>query len=201
MAQSSLFDTMTAQVEAQCEENLARARAEADRILADADAEASAARDRMLKATQAEIDTLDDRSRQKAEAEAAKAKLEMRNDIVEMVMAKVRAEVESIVAGSNFPAILDALLTTLVGNAELRNGSVVLAPEAHVAHVQQWLSSHGHDGVPVEGSRVTWDGVAIQDEAQTYRISNTLTGRYTRVESEARRHCMVSLFGGAEGVQ
>jgi hypothetical protein len=68
--------------------------------------------------------------------------------------------------------------------------------------VQNWLSGHGHAGMVVEASQEVWDGVALQDPARSYRISNTLTGRYGRVAQEARRLCMVKLFGQtSEGAQ
>ena len=72
---------------------------------------------------------------------------------------------------------------------------VVLAPESQVGHVEQLLAKSGHNGLAVEGSAVVWDGVAVQDKQRTFRISNTLSGRYARVEDGARKLCMVSLFG------
>lgn len=197
MPGATLFETMTSQVEAEREAHLAEARERASQIRADAEQEAQASREAALKAAAQEKELLDLRLRQKAQAEASKAELAMRNETVEAVMRRVEAEIKSIVEGPNFPKILDALLTSLMdaaGDGEY----VVLAPEKHVDHVRQWLESHGHSGVPVEGSPSAWDGVALQDHAKTYRISNTLTGRYRRVGQEARRHCMVSLFGAAE---
>jgi vacuolar-type H+-ATPase subunit E/Vma4 len=199
MANPTLFDTMTNQVTAECERNIAEARDEASRIQSNGEAEAQALRDRTMNSVNAEIALLDQRAHQKAEAEAAKAELELRNDVVETVMDRVQNEIKSIVSSGSFPGVLDRLLETLMSAAGENHGYVVLAPEAHLDHVKQWLSANGHGGVPVEGSRAMWDGVALQDPNRTYRISNTLTGRYTRMEQEARRHCMVSLFGSEGG--
>ncbi len=198
MPNPSLFNTMTQRVTAECDRNLAEARDEASRIHADAEAESQTQREQAMSAVNAEIMLLDERAHRKAEAEAAKAELEMRNDIVEAVMAEVRSEVQRTVASDAFPSILDALLETLMTAAGEGNGYVILAPESHVDHVKQWLSGNGDVGVPVEASTAVWDGVAMQDPLRTYRISNTLSGRYTRMEQEARRHCMVSLFGAGE---
>ena len=38
-------------------------------------------------------------------------------------------------------------------------------------------------------------GVALEDPKHTYRISNTLTGRYARLDQQARKICMQNLFG------
>ena len=199
MGNPTLFETMTEQVTVECDRNLAEARDEAGRIRSDAASESEAQRERTISATNAEIDLLDQRARQKAEAEAAKAELELRNEVVEAVMGQVQGEIRSIVSSDAFNGVLDALLASLMTAADSTEGIVVLAPESKVDHVKRWLSSNGHARVPVEGSATVWDGVALQDPKRTYRISNTLTGRYKRVEREARRHCMVTLFGTAEG--
>ncbi len=73
-------------------------------------------------------------------------------------------------------------------------GVVAHAPPAHVDSVRDWLANNGHGGVSVEGNSNLWDGVAIQDPERTFRISNTLTGRFARVEQEARKRCMMALF-------
>ena len=143
---------------------------------------------------------MDLRWRQKAATEAAKAYLSMKNEAVKAVMANVEAEVRAIVEGGGFPGILDSLLAEVMAVAE--DEVVLLAPERHADHVSAWLGGNGHGGISVEGSATVWDGVAIQDPKRSYRISNTLTGRYRRVGQEARKRCMKSMFGaGAEGME
>ena len=197
---SALLETMTAQVTEECDGNRAAAQQEAEAIRAEAERKSAAQRDATQSATDAEMDRLDERWRQMAHAEASRAGLVVKNDAVKAVMQKVESEIRRIVAGDDFPAVLDALLVSL--DSEIQGDVVLLGPAGHVGHIEAWLSSHGHEGISVEGSAELWDGVAVQDPAQTYRISNTLTGRYSRVEQDARRVCMVNLFGGnaAEGV-
>ena len=198
MSATVLLDTMTKQVADECGQRKANATGDAEAILADARAKSTAKRKALLASTDSEMELLDLRWRQKAEAEASKADLSMKNDAVKAVMANVETEVRSLVEGGEFPGLLEALLAEVMAVAE--GDIVVLAPEAHVDHVSGWLGNNGHGGIQVEGSSAMWDGVAIQDEACSYRISNTLMGRYRRVGQEARKLCMRSIFGaGAEG--
>ena len=190
---SALLETMTAQVTEECDGNRATAQQEADAIKAEAESKSAARREATQSATDAEMKRLDERWRQMAHAEASRADLMVKNDAVIAVMKKVESEIHRIVDSGEFPAVLDALLASLA--TEIQGDVVLIGPEGHVDHIKSWLSSNGHDGIAVEGSADFWDGVAIQDPAQTYRISNTLTGRYGRVEQDARRLCMINLFG------
>lgn len=197
---SALLETMTAKVTEECEANIAAAKAEAQSILADAEQKSAAQREAVQAATDAEMVRLDERWRQMAHAEASRADLVVKNDAVKAVMEKVQAEVQAIVNGSSFPGVLDALLASL--KSEIKDNVVVVGPEKHVDHVKNWLANNGHSNVSVEGSAEMWDGVAVQDPGRTYRISNTLTGRYGRIEQEARRLCMVKIFGeSAKGAE
>jgi len=198
MASPALFDTMTRQVEAECAGHLDKARAEAERILADARAKAAASRDAVLAAAEAEKSRLDSLWKQKGESESVRLELAMKNDAVEAVLAEVAKELRATTSGSGFPAILDSLLRELTAAAGSASNLQLLAPASHVEHVRGWLQKNGHGSVKVEGSSEFWDGVALQDPQRTYRISNTLTGRFARVEQAARKHCMTALFGGGE---
>ncbi len=196
MKGAALFETMSQQVAAQCESNLSEAKREAEAIVAEARAQCAEQRETVLSATQDELAALDERWRQKAEAEAAKAALVVKNEAMQDVLRQVGADIRSAVEGPEFEAVLDALLAELMAVAE-GGDFKVLAPEAHVDRVRNWLANKGHDGVPIEASSVLWDGVALQDTNRTYRISNALTSRYSRVLEEARKICMTSLFDDA----
>jgi vacuolar-type H+-ATPase subunit E/Vma4 len=197
---SALLETMTAQVVEECDGNSSAAQQEADAIQAEAEGKSAAQRESTQAATDSEMVRLDERWRQMAHAEASRADLVVKNEAAKAVMHKVAQEIRSIVDNKEFPSVLDSLMETLV--REIKGEVMVLGPEGHIDHIKTWLSNNGHDGISVEASSELWDGVALQDPARTYRISNTLTGRYSRVEQEARRVCMVNLFGGnaAEGV-
>lgn len=200
MSATALLDTMSKQVAEQCGQRKDSATTDAEEILAEARAKSVAKRESLLASTDSEMELLDLRWRQKARAEAAKADLSMKNDAVKAVMANVEAEARTIAEGGGFAGILDSLLAEVMAVAE--GDIVVLAPENHVDHVSAWLGGNGHDGIAVEGSAAMWDGVAIQNPERSYRISNTLSGRYRRVGQEARKLCMRSMFGsGAEGTE
>ena len=197
MQGSSLLDTMTAQVVAECDSNLSDARIEADTILADARSQSQAQRDAVQAATAREMEHLDERWKQMAHAEASRADLVVKSDAVNAVLDSAQAEVRALVNSNRFGNVIDALLESLM--KEVVGDVVVVGPATHKDHVKLWLANNGHASVAVESSPEMWDGVAIQDLECTYRISNTLTGRYHRIENSARKHCMVTMFGeGAE---
>lgn len=185
-------------MQAECDRRLAEARREAEQILADAKARATSRRDAELRAREQEMTMLDDRWRLKGEAEAARAALSVQNDMVERVLARVRERIREGVNSDRFPAVLDALLDELLAAAEGEGEIVVLAPPKHADHVRGRLESKGRSGTTVEGTDEFWDGVGFQNRERTFRVSNTLSGRYRRVEQQARRICMTRLFHGTE---
>ncbi len=190
---ATVIESMSLQAAEQCESTRSEANREAEGIADKARAQSDALRDEALIATRHEMDALDELWRQKAEAEAAKAGLVMQNDAVRVVLDNVSEENHRIVASDEFPATLDVLLSELMAAAPA--DVVALAPPDHCGHVREWLANNRYEGVPVEGASSMWDGVAVQDRARTFRISNTLTGRFSRVEQQARRICMMALFG------
>jgi vacuolar-type H+-ATPase subunit E/Vma4 len=195
MASPALFETMTRQVEAECAEHLAKAKAEADRIVADAHTKARAAAEASLASAKAERDRLDSLWRQKADAEAVRLELAMKNDAVEAVLAEVSVGIKKLVDGPEFQTTLESLLSELMAAVAGEKDVRVLGPVSKVDFIRTWLSSHGHSGVAVEGSPEFWDGVAVQDPARTWRVSNTLTTRFAHVDQAVRKHCMTALFG------
>ncbi len=190
---ATVIESMSLQVAEQCESTLSEANREAEGIVDKARAQSVALREEALVAARHEMDALDELWRQKAEVEAARAGLVVQNEAVRAVLDKVSEENQRIVASDEFPATLDVLLSELMAVAPA--DVVALAPPDHCDHVREWLASNRYEKVPVEGALGMWDGVAVQDRARTFRISNTLTGRFSRVEQQARRICMMSLFG------
>ncbi len=193
MKGTALLDTMAQQVIAKCDSILREAREEADRIQAKARNDAEEKRNATIASAQSAIDAQDARSRQKAEAEASKADLVVKNEAVEAVLASVEAEVRKLAEGTEFPGLLESMLSELMAVAE--GDVVVLGPEKHLDTVKGWLANNGRGDVPVEASPGMWDGVAVQDPKRTYRISNTLSGRFRAVREDARKQCMLGLFG------
>lgn len=193
MKGTALLDTMARQVDEVYNGNLSAASESAEGILEETRQECAALEEESLAATAAEMETLAERWRRKADAEAAKAALVVQHDALHAVLEKVSEEIREIVSSDEFGPILDALLAELMADAP--PDVIALAPPDHLDRVKKWLASNGHDKVPVEGAPNRQDGVAIQDRDRTFRISNTLSGRFSRVEQEARKLCMMSLFG------
>ena len=192
MKGTAILETMARQVDEVYEGNVRAAQESAEGILEETRQECAALEEETLAVTGAEMEVLAERWRQKADAEAAKAALVVQNDAVRAVLAKVGEEIRAIVDSDDFPEILEALLSELMGAASA--GVIAHAPPAHVDRVRDLLANNGHGDVSVESASTMWDGVAIQDPERTFRISNTLTGRFARVEQEARKRCMISLF-------
>lgn len=192
MKAEALFETMSRQVQEDCDQTTGAARTEAERILAEARDKSVARHASAMEAVQAEKELLDLRWLQKAETEISKANLAMKKDAVIAVFHKVREEVRRIAESPGYPGLLSVLLKEVLAFAE--GEIVVLAPEKHVDYVGNWLKENGYDGVRVEGSTEMWHGIAVQDPGRTYRVSNTLVGRFARVEKESRKLCMTSLF-------
>ena len=181
MSATALFETMTRQVEAESADHLAKARADAERIMADARTAAAASREATLAASRAEVDRLDTLWKQKAQAES--------------VLAKVREDIARLASGAEFQPVLTQLLEELIPAISGEKDVELLTAETHAGQVRQWLSGHGHAGMDVKASSQFWDGVAGQNRGQTWRVSNTLRGRFERLEQTARKHCMTALFG------
>lgn len=194
MSEQALFDSMAQQTAEERERRLASARAEAERIVAEAKEQQAREREAALKAVEDELATLAQRSEQRAQAEAAKASLTMRHTVAEEVLDTVQEEIRSLTASDEFPSVLNALLAEVVQAAPDEN-IVVLVPGPHEDHCREWLSHNSYDKVEVQASKEFWDGAAVQDKARTYRISNTLTGRFAMLEEDARKLCLAKLFG------
>ena len=192
MSSEALKESMARRVDEQCAQIAADAQAEADAIRQSARDQAAALREQTMKSVKDDIAQLRARSEQKARAEAARAELAMKNDAVEAVMEAVEERIRTIAGNDEFKSILEALLAELMTVAE---GDVVLfAPPAHVDLVKGKLAEHGHGAVRVEAATALRDGVALQDPKRTYRVSNTLMTRYSRIAQDARKVCMGELF-------
>jgi len=196
MAGQDLFDTMRRQNQAECDARLSDARRAAEEVLAAARRQAETRDAETRTALKGELEHLSRHNRMIAEAEAEKATLAMENDVVEEILAGVRGALADLANSAQFGPVVEALLAEVMDGAE--SGVVVLAPPKYVELCRTWLKSHGRAEVPVEPSQDVWDGVAIQDPRKSYRVTNTLSSRASKLEGEARRHCMTTLFAGGQ---
>ncbi|MBI1320097.1 MAG: hypothetical protein GC168_14295 [Candidatus Hydrogenedens sp.] len=193
MASPAILNVMTQQIDAEREQVLATAAAEADRVRESARERAAARRESALAAAKTELSQLAQRSRERAEAEAEMVALTTKDTVTDELLAQVKDALKQHVRSDQFPATLDALLAELMAGAP--SNGVVLVPPAHEAHCRAWLDNNGHGGMTVRASAEVADGVAVEDEAHTFRVTNTLTTRFTRLEGGLRKHCIQELFG------
>jgi vacuolar-type H+-ATPase subunit E/Vma4 len=189
----TFFDTMAARVAEECAAEQADARREADRIIAATQERARERHEDVIAQTRADLASEAERAREIARAEAERAELAMRHTVAEEILERARQELLRMAAGDAFQPVIEALLAEVLQEAE--DGMVVQVPKAQLDHCRRWLAGNGLARFTVEESRELVDGVAVQDRAQTYRISNTLSTRFVKLESAARKHCQERIFG------
>lgn len=185
---------MTQQADAERAEVVANAQAEAERIAAKARDEGTATRERALRTAEAELSAAAQRGRERAEAEAHMLVLTTKDTIASEILSDAQAELAKVSSGPEFTPVLESLLAEVLEGAG--DDVVVLAPTAHVDTVKAWLEANGRGGLAVQPSPALKDGVAIQDAAKSYRVTNTLSTRFDRQESALRKLCLQQLFGG-----
>lgn len=191
--QAALFKTMAAGVAAECERLTAEARQEADRILSEArhaaEQRSAAERGRV----HAEMAALEKRAIATAKADGERDDLSTQHAVCDAVLDQVRGEARKVAESPDFPRVLNALMGEVLRQSP--PDVTLIVPEAHLEHCREWLHLYSFDDVELEPSAELKDGVAVQDKAKTFRIANTLTGRLTRLEGQARRDILSRLFG------
>lgn len=188
-----ILELMTGQIASECEAKLSAAREQAAQLRDEARARAAKRRDDLMAAVEAEKAELDRRSKERAEAESEMVLLTTKDTVTDEILGRVKAELTAVANGPQFPAILEQLLTELLPEAP--KGGVVLVPAPHEAHCREWLANNGHAGLEVQPRRDLTDGVAVQDKAQTFRVTNTLSTRFEQLEASLRKYCVTELFG------
>ncbi len=191
--QHALLDTMARQVEQRCVERLAKARETAEVLIADARRKAAEKSAETLQHTKREVEHQAERARHLASLQVELEARSMRQAVADEVLRSVEAELARIAESSVFPPILEALLEEVMTAAPFQAEVVVNA--VHAERCRSWLSAHGHGAVPVVESTALRDGVAVQDVKRSYRITNSLSSRFQKLEGEARRICLQTLFG------
>ncbi len=176
----------------QCDTIRGEAQAEADAITQAAKERADAQYDEGLKRAKAQIELANKRADDLAHAEAEKRVLAAQHGVAEDVLWSVAEKLRNLSSQDDFGNYVEALLAEAVNAA--KGDIVVVAPEAHVERCKGWLAANGRENVQVESTSDFSDGVAVQDPARTYRITNTLSSRYAKFEATARKRVMAKLF-------
>ncbi|MBX7256278.1 MAG: hypothetical protein K1Y02_07935 [Candidatus Hydrogenedentes bacterium] len=195
--QQALMDTMARLTAQQCEDKLAEARQKADAIIADAKAKAESRRTKALEQAHAEAERLAKRALELAMRAAENETMTMEHAVADEVLVSAGVELERLAKSERFPGILEGMLAELVAYAP--KTGIILAPSAHVEVCQAWIQKQGLSGLSVQPDPYLADGVAYQDAEHTYRITNSLSARFAKVQNEARRICLETLFGEKVG--
>lgn len=190
---ASLFDTMNREADARREHILEEARAEAARIIADARQVAEESRTKALEEERLSAAAYREDARQRAQAEAERAIMTMRERVVDKILDTVHEELRAVAQSPGFPELLCRLLAEALEEAP--EDAVVLAPPAYAGACRHWLDANGRHGVPVEPEARLWDGIAVTNQARSYRLTNTLTGRFEKTRADARKAAIRRLFG------
>lgn len=189
-----ILKLMSEQADARRGEILARAEANASAIREAGQQRAQERLNAGLESLDRELEALAKRSRERAEAEAYMIEFTTRDTIADELLTRVEQRLREAAADKDFASTLEALLGELV--QDVKPGMVVLAPPAHVDHVKKWLAANGHTDVEVQAEPSLKDGVAVQDAARSFRVTNTLTTRFRMQQDKLRRESLESLFGG-----
>jgi vacuolar-type H+-ATPase subunit E/Vma4 len=195
--QQALLDTMARQVAQRCEDQLAVARQKADVIIAEAKAKAEARREHAVEQAHAEADRLAKRAMELALRAAENETLTMEHAVADEVLTSAGVELGRLAQSERFPGILESMLAELVAYAPKEG--VILTSPAHVGVCSAWLQRQGVAGLTAQADPDLHDGVAYQDLQHTYRITNSLSARFAKVQNEARRICLETLFGSKVG--
>jgi len=191
---AAFFETMKREARERCESIRDKARDEAQRIVDAARRAASESREKTLEEGRHNADAHRVDIRRRAQSEAERASMTMREQVVDRILDEVHEALSAIVERADFPALVCRLLAEVM--EETPGEPVVLAPPAHTAACRQWLDAHGRAAVPVEADERLWDGVAVTDSARSFRLTNTLTGRFEKSRATARKAALHRLFGG-----
>ena len=192
--QNALLNTMSRQIEGRCQQVLAAAQHTAGAIVSETREKAAKRRADTLDRTQREVDRLAERMRQLAALQAEQDALSMRQKVSDEVLHSVETELARMAASPEFPAILEDLLAEVMKVAP--ESAEIIAPVAHAQRCRQWLAAHGYGHVNVLESTSLEDGVSVQDAQRSIRITNSLSSRFRKLEDQARKVCLQTLFGG-----
>jgi vacuolar-type H+-ATPase subunit E/Vma4 len=193
-----LLDLMTQEADAQCariREDAARA---AEELRQAAMQEAAKRREEVLAELDRELRALHQRACDRAAAEIHMRLLTAKDAIADELLQQVEKEIEALVSREEFLPILRRLLDELLESGE--EGDVVLVPQAYTDTVRAWLQEK-HRSFRIEPVAFLRDGVALQDAAQSYRVTNTLSQRFRAMENHLRKFCQQQLSNGTVSPQ
>jgi len=200
MQGTPLAETITRQADQACQANLESAKAEKAAILDHARKASEKRRDDVLKSLAGNLAAQSEQARAMAQIAAERETISTRQGLTEEVLSQAKARIRQIAESDAFGPVLEGLSAQVLDACNADTGELtgvtVLVPPRHVDRIRTFLSNNGNGNVPVRAEADLLDGAAVQDDAQTFRISHTLSGRYERLENAARAISLKKLFGG-----
>jgi len=169
-----------------------QARRQADEIFEEARRQCRERHERAIAAANEEIRRADEQTRMQREAKLERTALTLREAVAEEVLTQIHSAIADVVAGPEFPQVLEALLNDIA--SELHPGMRVLTTGRNVDLCRRWMVGHGFGDLRVIETAGLEDGIAVEDERRTFRVTNTLSTRFAAREAEARRICVRMLF-------
>jgi vacuolar-type H+-ATPase subunit E/Vma4 len=184
---------MAARVQDQRDAKSAEAKGKGEKIVREATSRAADRYAKGLDQVNNEVAQQKERARQLAQSEGEKSVLAAQHDVTTGVVAEARERLSKVASEASFGSVIEALLAEAMGAA--RGDVIVLSPPAHADRCKTWLAANGHSAAEVVPTDEFDDGVAVQDTGHSYRVTNTLSSRFRKLEPLARKILMKRLFG------
>ncbi len=190
--EAALIATLEAKTSTECEAKAAEAERQANAIVAVAQAKADELRKETVTLEADSLSFQEQRAKLVAESEADREGLVMQQAVVNEALQRARTEFERVVSSPEFGPMIESLLASAMEAAP--EEALVIVPAEQLERCQSWLKGNGHTNATVQASSTLTDGVSVQDRDRTYRVIHTLSNRYEKLESEARKRSLHLLF-------
>lgn len=191
-AAEGLRKAMAERTQADREKRIEAARAEADRILAEAKEAGEAEAAEITALAEQQLSEQDRLWREQDEADALRIRQTARHGLANEVIEGVERRLVEIAQAGDFPGVLAGLVDEALALAKeqaAEGAFLVKCPPEHVEALQKKLGG----STAVEGDPALRDGVSVQDAACSFRVRNTLSARFAKLEPEIRRRAAQDL--------
>jgi vacuolar-type H+-ATPase subunit E/Vma4 len=187
-----LRKAMAERAESERKKRIEAARAEADSILAEAKEAAEAEAAEIAASAQQQLAAQQRLWREQDESDALRIRQTARHGLANEVLEGIERRLAEIARSHDFPDVLVQLAEEAMALAKEQTAEgtfLVKCPPAHVEALQKQL---GGD-VTMEGDAGLTDGVSVQDASCSFRVRNTLSARFAKLEPEIRRRAAQDL--------
>lgn len=194
MGTEHLMQAMTAEAEAQCAAVLDAARAGAEALEAAARNAAEERRRTALDALSRQNAVLEAQARDRAEAEAARNAFSVQDRLVREAMDLAGGLLAEKARTDGFGDVLEKLATEALALAEPGCPVTVRVPARHAGRAAAALRGANRADARVASDDAPQDGVVIEADDGSFRISNTLSMRLMQRAPEAHTLAHLRFF-------